>query len=178
MFIENASEDMQWYIVHTASEYENKVKANLERVIENRGMQDYFEEIIIPMMEEVEIKDGKEKTTLKKVFPGYVLIKMILTDDTWYVVRNIRGVTGFVGPGSKPSPLSEQEVRNLGVEPSEIVMDYEIGDTVKVTSGPLENFTGVVEEINTEKERVKVLVSMFGREISAELEYGNIQKIY
>lgn len=130
------------------------------------------------MMEEVEIKEGKEKTTLKKVFPGYVLIKMILTDDTWYIVRNVRGVTGFVGPGSKPSPLSEQEVRNLGVEPSEIVMDYEIGDTVKVTSGPLENFTGVVEEINTEKERVKVLVSMFGREISAELEYGNIQKIY
>ncbi len=178
MFIENTSEDMQWYIVHTYSGYENKVKANLERVIENREMQDYFEEIIIPMMEEVEIKEGKEKTTLKKVFPGYVLIKMILTDDTWYIVRNVRGVTGFVGPGSKPSPLSEQEVRNLGVEPSEIVMDYEIGDTVKVTSGPLENFTGVVEEINTEKERVKVLVSMFGREISAELEYGNIQKIY
>lgn len=176
MFIENTSEDMQWYIVHTYSGYENKVKANLERVIENREMQDYFEEIIIPMMEEVEIKEGKEKTTLKKVFPGYVLIKMILTDDTWYIVRNVRGVTGFVGPGSKPSPLSEQEVRNLGVEPSEIVMDYEIGDTVKVTSGPLENFTGVVEEIN--KERVKVLVSMFGREISAELEYGNIQKIY
>ena len=178
MFIENTSEDMQWYIVHTYSGYENKVKANLERVIENREMQDYFEEIIIPMMEEVEIKEGKEKTTLKKVFPGYVLIKMILTDDTWYIVRNVRGVTGFVGPGSKPSPLSEQEVRNLGVEPSEIVMDYEIGDTVKVTSGPLENFTGVVEEINTEKERVKVLVSMFGIEISAELEYGNIQKIY
>ena len=178
MFIENTSEDMQWYIVHTYSGYENKVKANLERVIENREMQDYFEDIIIPMMEEVEIKEGKEKTTLKKVFPGYVLIKMILTDETWYVVRNVRGVTGFVGPGSKPSPLTEQEVRNLGVEPSEVVMDYEIGDTVKITSGPLENFTGVVEDINTEKEKVKVLVSMFGREISAELEFRNIQKIY
>ena len=178
MFIANTSEDMQWYIVHTYSGYENKVKANLERVIENREMQDYFEDIIIPMMEEVEIKEGKEKTTLKKVFPGYVLIKMILTDETWYVVRNVRGVTGFVGPGSKPSPLTEQEVRNLGVEPSEVVMDYEIGDTVKITSGPLENFTGVVEDINTEKEKVKVLVSMFGREISAELEFRNIQKIY
>ena len=178
MYIENVSDDAQWYVVHTYSGYENKVKANLERVIENRGMQEYFQEIIIPMMEEVEIKEGCEKSTLKKVFPGYVLVKMILTDDTWYIVRNIRGVTGFVGPGSKPSPLTEQEVRALGVELVETVVDYAVGDTVKVVSGPLENFTGVVEEINVEKERVKVLVSMFGREISAELEYSQIQKIF
>ncbi|MBE7057260.1 MAG: transcription termination/antitermination factor NusG [Ruminococcaceae bacterium] len=169
---------MEWYVVHTYSGYENKVKANLELVIENRGMQDYFQEIIIPMMEEVEIKDGREKSSLKKVFPGYVLIKMILTDDTWYVVRNIRGVTGFVGPGSKPSPLTEREVMALGVELVDTVVDYEIGDTVKVISGPLENSTGVVEDINVEKERVKVSISMFGREISAELEYSQIQKIF
>lgn len=178
MFIENASDEAQWYVVHTYSGYENKVKASLERVIENRGMQDYFSDIIIPMLEEVEIKDGREKSALKKIFPGYVLIKMILTDDTWSVVRNIRGVTGFVGPGSKPVPLNESEVRALGVELTEMVVDYGIGDTVKIISGPLENFTGVVEEINVEKERVKVLVSMFGREISAELEYAQIQRIF
>lgn len=178
MYIENVSGDAQWYVVHTYSGYENKVKASLERVIENRGMQESFLEIIIPMLEEVEIKDGREKSALKKIFPGYVLVKMILTDDTWYVVRNIRGVTGFVGPGSKPTPLTEQEVRALGVELVETVVDYAVGDTVKVVSGPLENFTGVVEDINLEKARVKVLVSMFGREISAELEYAQIQKIF
>lgn len=178
MYIEDVTNNMEWYVVHTYSGYENKVKANLELVIENRGMQDYFQEIIIPMMEEVEIKDGREKSSLKKVFPGYVLIKMILTDDTWYVVRNIRGVTGFVGPGSKPSPLTEREVMALGVELVDTVVDYEIGDTVKVISGPLENSTGVVEDINVEKERVKVSISMFGREISAELEYSQIQKIF
>jgi len=178
VYIEDVTNNMEWYVVHTYSGYENKVKANLELVIENRGMQDYFQEIIIPMMEEVEIKDGREKSSLKKVFPGYVLIKMILTDDTWYVVRNIRGVTGFVGPGSKPSPLTEREVMALGVELVDTVVDYEIGDTVKVISGPLENSTGVVEDINVEKERVKVSISMFGREISAELEYSQIQKIF
>ncbi len=178
MYIEDVTNNMEWYVVHTYSGYENKVKANLELVIENRGMQDYFQEIIIPMMEEVEIKEGREKSTLKKVFPGYVLIKMILTDDTWYVVRNIRGVTGFVGPGSKPSPLTEKEVMALGVELVDTVVDYEIGDTVKVISGPLENSTGVVEDISVEKERVKVSISMFGREISAELEYSQIQKIF
>lgn len=178
MYIENASDEAQWYVVHTYSGYENKVKASLESVIENRGMQDYFMDIIIPMLEEVEIKDGREKSALKKIFPGYVLIKMILTDDSWSVVRNIRGVTGFVGPGSKPIPLSESEVRALGVELTEMVVDYGVGDTVKIIAGPLESFTGVVEEINIEKERVKVLVSMFGREISAELEYGQIHKIF
>jgi len=178
MFIEEISEDAQWYVVHTYSGYENKVKANLERVIENRGMQEFFLDIIIPMIEEVEIKEGRESSNLKKIFPGYVLVKMILTDDTWYIVRNIRGVTGFVGPGSKPIPLSEAEVRALGVELSETVVDYGVGDTVKIIAGPLENFTGIVQDINIDKERVKVLVSMFGREISAELEYAQIQKIF
>ena len=178
MYIENVSENMEWYVVHTYSGYENKVKANLELVIENRGMQDYFQDIVIPMMEEVEIKEGREKSSLKKVFPGYVLIKMILTDDTWYVVRNIRGVTGFVGPGSKPSPLTEEEACALGVEIMDTVVDYEVGDTIKVISGPLEGSTGVVDDISVEKERVKVTISMFGREITAELEYSQIQKIF
>lgn len=178
MYIENVSEEAQWYVIHTYSGYENKVKASLESVIENRGMQDYFHDIIIPMLEEVEIKDGREKSSLKKIFPGYVLMKMILTDDSWSLVRNIRGVTGFVGPSSRPMPLSEAEVRALGVELVETVVDYAVGDTVKIISGPLESFTGVVEDINIEKERVKVLVSMFGREIAAELEYEQIQKIF
>jgi transcriptional antiterminator NusG len=179
VYIENnVANEPHWYVIHTYSGYENKVKASLESVIENRGMHDYFYDIIIPMLEEVEIKDGREKSSLKKIFPGYVLIKMILTDDSWSLVRNIRGVTGFVGPGSKPIPLSDTEVRALGVEYTETVVDYDVGDTVKVVSGPLESFTGIVEEINVEKERVKVLVSMFGREISAELEYDQLQKIF
>lgn len=178
MNLDDVPGDMRWYVVHTYSGFENKVKANLEKAIVNRGMEDYFEEIIIPMMEEVEIKEGRQKSSLKKVFPGYVLIKMIVTNETWPVVRNIRGVTGFVGPGSMPVPLSEQEIRALGVEVMDTVTDYSVGDTVKIISGPLENFTGVVEDISIEKERVKVLVSMFGRDISAELEYSQIQKMF
>ena len=168
----------QWYVIHTYSGYENKVKANLEKIVENRNLQDYILEIVVPMMEEIEKKDGREKSTLKKVFPGYVLIKMILTDESWFAVRNTRGVTGFVGPGSKPVPLTDEEVMALGVEQVEYVVDIEVGDTVKVLSGPLENFTGVVEEINMDKEKVKVLVSMFGREVSAEFDFSQIQKIF
>lgn len=178
MYIEDVSGDAEWYVVHTYSGYENKVKANLEKIVENRGMQDYILDIVVPMMEEIEKKNGREKSTFKKVFPGYVLIKMILTDESWYIVRNTRGVTGFVGPGSKPIPLTESEIVAMGVEQVEMVVDYELGDTVKVIAGPLENFTGVVEEINLEKEKVKVLVSMFGREITAELEFSQIQRIF
>ncbi|MBR3919949.1 MAG: transcription termination/antitermination factor NusG [Clostridia bacterium] len=177
MFLEDVSNEPMWYVVHTYSGYEDKVKKSLETVIKNRGMQDYFFDIIIPMLEEVEIKDGREKSALKKIFPGYVLVKMILTDDTWYIVRNIRGVTSFVGFGNKPQSLSDEEVCALGVDQTKTV-DYEIGDTVRIISGPLENFTGVVENINVEKSQVKVLVSMFGREISAELEYSQIQRIF
>jgi len=178
MYIEDVSGDAEWYVVHTYSGYENKVKANLEKIVENRNMQDFILDIVVPMMEEIEKKNGREKSTFKKVFPGYVLIKMILTDESWYIIRNTRGVTGFVGPGSKPIPLTESEVLSMGVEQVETVVDYELGDTVKVTEGPLENFTGVVEEINLEKEKVKVLVSMFGREITAELEFSQIQRIF
>ncbi|MDR0286613.1 MAG: transcription termination/antitermination protein NusG [Clostridiales bacterium] len=178
MYIEDVSEQPEWYVVHTYSGYENKVKTNLEKIIENHNIQDQILEIVVPMMEEIEKREGREKSTFKKVFPGYVLVKMIMTDETWYLVRNTRGVTGFVGPGSKPVPLNENEILSMGVEQVEMVFDFEVGDTVKVTSGPLENFTGVVEEVSLEKEKVKVLVSMFGREVTAELEYSQIQKIF
>ncbi|HBQ65009.1 MAG TPA: transcription termination/antitermination protein NusG [Clostridiales bacterium] len=178
MFIDNGGvEDAQWYVVHTYSGYENKVKANLERIIENRSMQDSIIDIVVPMEEQVEIKDGRRKTTLRKIFPGYVLIKMLMNDDTWYVVRNVRGVTGFVGPGSKPVPLTEEEIRIMGVEEFEPVFDYKVGDSVRITSGPLENFIGVVDDINTEKKKVRVSVSMFGRETPVELEFEQIQII-
>ncbi|NLM75891.1 MAG: transcription termination/antitermination protein NusG [Clostridiaceae bacterium] len=171
------SEEAKWYVVHTYSGYENKVKANIEKIVENRGMQDYILDIVVPMEEQIEIKDGKKKATLKKIFPGYVLIKMIMNDDSWYVVRNIRGVTGFVGPGSKPVPLSDEEVKMMGVEQTETVVDYEVGDIVRVIEGPLENFIGTVEEISVDKKKVRVMVSMFGRETPVELDFIQIQKI-
>ena len=171
-----APENGKWYVVHTYSGYENKVKANLEKIVENRNMQDYIIDIVVPMEEQIEIKDGKKKATLKKVFPGYVLVKMIMTDESWYVVRNTRGVTGFVGPGSKPVPLSDEEIKAMGVEEFAPVLDYEIGDNVRVISGPLENFIGTVEEINMEKKKVRVSVSMFGRETPVELELNSVFK--
>jgi len=177
MLPNETSEEAKWYVVHTYSGYENKVKANLEKIVENRGMQDYILDIVVPMEEQIEIKDGKKKVTLKKVFPGYVLVKMIMTDESWYVIRNTRGVTGFVGPGSKPVPLTDEEIRMMGVEEFAPIVDYEVGDTVKVISGPLENFIGIVEEINLEKKKVRVSVSMFGRETPVELELVQIQKL-
>jgi transcriptional antiterminator NusG len=177
MHANDIPEEAKWYVVHTYSGYENKVKANLEKIVENRNMQDYILDIVVPMEEQIEIKDGKKKATLRKVFPGYVLIKMIMTDDSWYVVRNTRGVTGFVGPGSKPVPLTDEEVKNMGVEVTETVVDYEVGDNVIVVSGPLENFVGVVEEISTERKKVRVLVSMFGRDTPVELELTQIHKL-
>ncbi|MDD3840703.1 MAG: transcription termination/antitermination protein NusG [Clostridia bacterium] len=167
----------RWYVVHTYSGYENKVKVNLEKTVETRGLQDLILEVQVPMEEQIEIKDGKKKATMKKIFPSYVLIKMIMTDETWYVVRNTRGVTGFVGPGSKPIPLTDDEVRELGVEDIPIKIDVEIGENVKVTSGPLENFIGVVEKIMPDKQKIRVSVSMFGRETPVELEFNQVQKI-
>ncbi len=177
MLPNDMSESAKWYVVHTYSGYENKVKANLEKIVENRSMQEYILDIVVPMEEQIEIKDGKKKATLRKVFPGYVLVKMIMSDESWYVVRNTRGVTGFVGPGSKPVPLTDDEVKAMGVEEFEPVVDYEVGDNVRVVSGPLENFIGIVEEINMEKKKVRVEVSMFGRETPVELELVQIQKI-
>ena len=173
----NTTDVAKWYVVHTYSGYENKVKDTLEKAVDNRGMQHLVQEVVVPMEEQIEIKDDKRKTTLRKVFPGYVLIKMILTEESWYIVRNVRGVTGFVGAGGKPVPLTDEEIRNMGFEKLPVNIDYEVGDTVKIVSGPLESFVGVVEEINTEKEKVRVLVSMFGRETPVELEFSQIQKM-
>lgn len=171
------SEEAKWYVVHTYSGYENKVKANIEKAVENRGMQDVILDIKVPLEKQIEKKDGKEKIVMKKVFPGYVIIKMVMNDETWYVIRNTRGVTGFVGPGSKPVPLSADEVRDIGVEQVVTVIDFDLGDSVKVTAGPLENFIGTVEEINMEKQKVRVMVSMFGRETPVELEFNQIEKM-
>ena len=167
----------RWYVVHTYSGYENKVKTDLEKTIKNRELEDFFFDIVVPMEEQIEIKDGKRKTNLKKVFPGYVLIKMIVTEESWYIVRNTRGVTGFVGSGTNPIPLTDDEIRTMGFEEVPVNIDYDVNDSVRVINGPLENFIGVVQEINTEKNKVKVLVSMFGRETPVELEFAQVQKI-
>ncbi len=167
----------RWYVVHTYSGYENKVKTDLEKTIKNRELEEYFFDIIVPMEEQIEIKEGKKKTNLKKVFPGYVLIKMIVTEQTWYIVRNTRGVTGFVGSGTDPIPLTDDEIRSMGFEDSTVNVDYEINDQVKIMNGAFENFVGSVQEINKEKHKVKVLVSMFGRETPVELEFSQVQKI-
>lgn len=167
----------QWYVVHTYSGYENKVKTDLEKTIKNRELEDFFFEIVVPMEEQIEIKDGKRKTNLRKVFPGYVLIKMIVTEESWYIVRNTRGVTGFVGSGADPIALTDNEIRNMGFEEMQVNVDYEVNDTVKVTNGPLVDFIGTVQEINKEKHKVKVLVSMFGRETPVELEFSQVQKV-
>ena len=167
----------KWYVVHTYSGYENKVKTDLEKTVKNRELEEYIFDIVVPMEEQIEIKDGKRKTNLKKVFPGYVLVKMIVTEESWYIVRNTRGVTGFVGSGTDPIPLTEEEIRKRGFELTEVNVDYEVNDSVKILNGPLENFVGVVQEINKEKHKVKVLVSMFGRETPVELEFSQVQKV-
>ncbi len=168
----------RWYVVHTYSGYENKVKTDLEKTIKNRELEEYFFDIIVPMEEQIEIKDGKKKTNLKKVFPGYVLIKMIVTEETWYIVRNTRGVTGFVGSGTDPIPLTDEEIRSMGFEDvNSINVDYEVNDQVQIMNGAFENFIGTVQEINKEKSKVKVLVSMFGRETPVEVEFSQVQKI-
>lgn len=167
----------RWYIIHTYSGYENKVKTDLEKTVKNRELEDFFFDIVVPMEEQIEIKEGKRKVSLKKVFPGYVLIKMIVTEESWYIVRNTRGVTGFVGSGTDPIPLTNEEIRNMGFETPTITVDYEINDTVRVIKGPLATFIGTVQEINKEKNKVKVLVSMFGRETPVELEFAQVEKI-
>ena len=171
--------DMQpkWYVVHTYSGYENKVKTDLEKTVKNRELEDYIFDIVVPMEEQIEIKDGKKKVNLKKVFPGYVLIKMIVTEESWYIVRNTRGVTGFVGSGTDPIPLTEDEIRNMGFDVADVNVDYEVNDSVRVMNGPLENFIGVVQEINKEKRKVRVMVSMFGRETPVELDFIQVQKV-
>ena len=171
------NEEPKWYVVHTYSGYENKVKTDFEKTIKDRELEDFFFDIVVPMEEQIEIKDGKRKTNLKKVFPGYVLVKMIVTEESWYIVRNTRGVTGFVGSGTDPIPLTTEEIRNMGFETAVVNVDYDVNDTVRVVNGPLASFIGTVQEINKEKNKVKVLVSMFGRETPVELEFSQVEKI-
>ena len=168
------SEEAKWYVVHTYSGYENKVAATIEKAVENRRLHDLICQCLVPMEQVEEVTDQKRRLVERKVFPGYVLVKMKMTDESWHVVRNTRGVTGFVGPGSKPIALTESEVDALGVEKREIVVGYAVGDSVKITDGPLENFIGIVEEIELDKNRVRVVVSMFGRETPVELELDQV----
>jgi transcription termination/antitermination protein NusG len=165
-----------WYVVYTYSGYENKVKATLEKVIENRNLSDMIEEIVIPMEEEIEIKDGKQKTSIKKVFPGYILVKMIMTDETWYAVKHIKGVFSFVGVGEKPMPLTEDEMKTLGIG-QVISVDYKVGDTIRIITEPFYNYPAVIEEILQEKGKVKVTADMFGRKTVVELDFDQVQKI-
>ena len=167
----------RWYVVHTYSGHENKVKVNIEKMVVNRGMQDLILSVVVPTEERVEIKDGQRKVKSRKMFPGYVIIKMIVTNESWYLVRNTQGVTGFVGHGSDPIPLSDEEVRRMGIEKVWIDLDVALGDTVKVINGPFESFMGTVEEVNMEKQTLKVIVSMFGRNTPVELEFGQVDKI-
>ena len=170
------ADNAKWYVLHTYSGYENAVKAAIEKSVANRGLEDMVQKMEIPMETVTEVTEaGVMKEVERKVFPGYVLIKMVLTDDTWHLVRNIRGVTGFVGEANKAIPLREEEVAALGVEKHEIVVLYHVGDTVKITEGPLASFTGVVEEIEPEKNKVRVVVSMFGRETPVELELDQVE---
>jgi len=169
--------EAKWYVVHTYSGYENKVKANIEKTIENRKLQDQILEVSVPLEEVVEVKNGVKKQVQKKLFPGYVLLNMVMNDDTWYVVRNTRGVTGFVGPGSKPVPLTDEEMKNMGIQRSEVVIDLEEGDSVVVTKGVWENTTGIVQNINNVKQIVTITVDMFGRETPVEISFTDIKKL-
>ncbi|KJS85068.1 MAG: antitermination protein NusG [Peptococcaceae bacterium BICA1-8] len=173
--------DKKWYVIHTYSGYENKVKANLEKRVESMNMGDKIFRILVPMEDEIEIKNGKKKIVKRKVFPGYVLVEMKMTDDSWYVVRNTTGVTGFVGTGSKPVPLHDSEVKNLlkqmGVEDPKARIDLNVGENIRVNSGPFENFLGTIGEIYPDKGKVKVLLSMFGRETPVELEFTQVAKV-
>lgn len=169
--------EANWYVVHTYSGYENKVKANIEKTIENRKLQDQILEVTVPMQDVVEVKNGAKKQVSKKMFPGYVLINMIMNDDTWYVVRNTRGVTGFVGPGSKPVPLTEAEMKPLGIKVDDVVIDFGLGDTVTVTNGVWENTVGVIKKIDSHKQMVTINVDMFGRETPVEISFTDVKKM-
>ncbi|MBQ7950636.1 MAG: transcription termination/antitermination factor NusG [Clostridia bacterium] len=170
-------ETAKWYVVHTFSGYENKVKTNLEKMVENRGLQNNIVEIKFPEEEVVEIKDDVKKVIKRKKFPGYLFLKMTMDNDTWYIVRNTRGVTGFVGPGSKPVPLTEDEIISMELEQRVIELDFEVGDDVRITEGSFEGFIGVVQSINMAEEKFTVMVSMLGRETPVEFEFGQAEKV-
>lgn len=173
--------DAEWFVIHTYSGYENKVKANLERRVASMGMEGQIFKVFVPVEEQIEVKEGKRRIVQRKIFPGYVLVQMIMTDDSWYVVRNTPGVTGFVGSGGKPTPLQQAEVeailRQMGIDRPKPKIDFELGESVKVRSGPFEGFVGVIDDINAEKGKIKVLVSMFGRETPVELDFSQVEKL-
>ncbi|QUH25426.1 transcription termination/antitermination protein NusG [Serpentinicella alkaliphila] len=172
-----SQQQAKWYVVHTYSGHENKVKTNIEKIVENRGMDDVILEVKVPTEERVEIKNGKKKIKETKLYPGYVIVKMIMTDESWYLVRNTRGVTGFVGPSSKPIPLTDAEVRAMGVEVIRQEVYIKRGDSVRVISGPFESFVGTVENVSLEKQTFKVRISMFGRETPVELGFDQVVSI-
>ena len=167
----------KWYVVHTYSGYENKVASSIEKAVENRRLHDLITAVNIPTEKVVEVKDGKSREVERKLYPGYVLVKMVMTDETWHLVRNVRGVTGFVGSGNKAIPLTDEEIAALGVEKREVVVGYQVGDNVKITDGALESFLGTVEEIDLDRSKVRVVVSMFGRETPVELELDQIEPV-
>ena len=169
--------EAHWYVVHTYSGYENKVKVDIEKTIENRKLQDQILEVSVPLQEVEELKNGQRKSSMKKMFPGYVLLYMIMNDDTWYVVRNTRGVTGFVGPGSKPVPLTEEEMENLGIRTNDLIVDFKVGDTIKVVNGAWEDTIGVIQSIDLQKQKIIINVDMFGRETPVELNFPDVEKM-
>ena len=175
------SVDRNWYVIHTYSGYENKVKANLEKKIHSMGMENEIFSVLVPMEEETDYKDGVKKVVLRKVFPGYVLIEMVVTDRSWYVVRNTPGVTGFVGSGTKPTPLTEDEanfiLKKMGIDESRSQIDLESGQAIRILSGPFECMTGVVQEVESNTGKLKVLISLFGRETPAEVDYSQVEKM-
>ena len=169
--------EAKWYVVHTYSGYENKVKADIDKTIENRHLEEEILEVRVPMHEVVELKNGVQKASQKKLFPGYVLIHMIMNDDTWYVVRNTRGVTGFVGPGSKPVPLTDEEMAPLGIQKEDVVVDFAEGDTVTVIAGAWEGTVGAVQSINMQKQSLAINVELFGRETPVEISFAEVKKM-
>lgn len=169
--------EANWYVVHTYSGYENKVKANIEKTIENRHLEDQILEVRVPMQDVVEMKNGAKKQVSKKLFPGYVLINMVMNDDTWYVVRNTRGVTGFVGPGSKPVPLTDEEMLPLGIKNENVVIDFTVGDSVVVIGGVWKDTVGMIQSINVGKQCVTINVDLFGRETPVEISFTEIKKM-
>jgi transcriptional antiterminator NusG len=174
---DTAPEEPRWYVVHTYSGYENKVKANIEKIIENRNLHNQILEVAVPVQDVIESKNGVKKTVSRKVYPGYVLLNMIMNDDTWYVVRNTSGVTSFVGPGSKPVPLTDEEIRNMGINMSKERIDLEVGDYVRIRVGVFEHSTGYIKEINISKQTVVVGITMFGRETPVELDFAQVAKM-
>lgn len=177
----NASPQAEWFVVHTYSGYENKVMDSIQKTVENRNLQDIIQEIRIPLEEVIEVKNGKRQTVQRKLYPGYVMVKMVMNERTWYIVRNTRGVTGFVGPGSKPVPLTEAEILTMGVgdevQKPQIRFLMEVGEQVIITAGPLDGFTGTIDQIDMETQKVRVVVSLFGRETPVELEFFQVKKV-